>query len=325
MLFWGQYAADSTKSFVNGKELDSISDIMRETNGGKSGIPKYSALILSTVSEQSPKLGWQIKGFNTNGQANQNYSDYNQPFGNDDSTTPVTAKYLTGQGKGRYAVLISSPTKSGNTASFRAHTYLISKQDNSDSAPTFTKIGNTITKTLGDSPSGSANILDVKSGLRVERANDSEEYIAVSGIRNMRLNNGQAGWCSSAISFFKLIEDEDGNASFTEENLTINADHSLPYSPVQMAVGDFTGEGITNQLAVITSDANAIWLTLYTLRKNSSNALEAVKTKEEKVYPYATVISAINGFFALPVADVAAGDFGRLHAVGMGTEKLSSQ
>ncbi len=167
---------------------------MRETNGGNSGIPKYSALVLSTVSEQSPKLSWQIKGFNTNGQANQNYSNYNQPFGDDNSwTIPVTAKYLTGQGKGRYAVLISSPTKSGNTASFRAQTYLISKQDNSDSAPAFTKIGNTITKTLGDSASGSAYILDVKSGLRVERANDSEEYIAVSGIRNMRLNDGQAG------------------------------------------------------------------------------------------------------------------------------------
>ena len=275
-----------------------------------SGIPKYSALILSTLSEQSQKLSWQIKGFNTNGQANQNYSDYNQPFGDDNSwTTPVTAKYLTGQGKGRYAVLISSPTKSGNIASFRAQTYLISKQDNSASAPTFTKIGDTITKTLGDSSSGSANILDVKSGLRVEHANDSEEYIAVSGIRNMRLNDGQAGWCSSAISFFKLTEDEDGNASFTAENLTIKANHSLPYSPVQMAVGDFTGEGITNQLAVITSNADAIWLTLYTLRKNSNNALEAVKTKEEKVYTYTTPIAAINGFFALPVADVAAGDF----------------
>ena len=119
--FLGGYAADSTKSFVNGKELDSISDIMRETNGGSSGIPKYSALILSTVSEQSPKLSWQIKGFSTNGQSNQNYSNYNQPFGDDNSwTTPVTAKYLTGQSKGRYAVLISSPTKSGNTASFRA-------------------------------------------------------------------------------------------------------------------------------------------------------------------------------------------------------------
>ena len=109
----GSYAADSTKSFVNGKELDSISDIMRETNGGKSEIPKYSALILSTASEQSQKLSWQIKGFNTSGQSNQNYSNYNQPFGDDNSwTTTVTAKYLTGQGKGRYAVLISSPTKS---------------------------------------------------------------------------------------------------------------------------------------------------------------------------------------------------------------------
>ena len=81
VLFWGgggSYAADSTKSFVNGKELDSISDIMRETNGGKSEIPKYSALVLSTVSEQSQKLSWQIKGFDTNGQSTQNYSNYNQ-------------------------------------------------------------------------------------------------------------------------------------------------------------------------------------------------------------------------------------------------------
>ncbi len=35
-----------------------------------------------------------------------------------------------------------------------------------------------------------------------------------------------------------------------------------------------------------TSDKSSIWLTLYTIRRNKSGSLEAVKTKEERVYSY---------------------------------------
>ena len=79
---------------------------------------------------------------------------------------------------------------------------------------------------------------------------------------------------------------------------------------MQCCIGDFTGEGITNQVALTTTDKKAIYLTLYTIRKKSDGSLEAVKTKEETVYTYSGELSGnLDGFCALPVTDIAAGDF----------------
>ena len=95
-----------------------------------------------------------------------------------------------------------------------------------------------------------------------------------------------ANWCSAVLSFFRIAEDGEGNASFTASPLTVEIPHAIGYTPAQIAIGDFTGEGITNQVALTTTDKKAIYLTLYTIRKKSDGNLEAVKTKEETVYTY---------------------------------------
>ena len=46
---WG---ADATKTYVNGKELDVISDILAETNGGKTSMPKHSLRPRSAGAEE---------------------------------------------------------------------------------------------------------------------------------------------------------------------------------------------------------------------------------------------------------------------------------
>ena len=190
------------------------------------------------------------------------YSNFNKPFGDDGSVPegnggifPVTSKYLTGNGKGRYVFIHSGTQRdSAKISSFKAQMYLFEKKNPNDTKdPIVTKIGSTITKTLGSSPDGPTDIMDVKSGLRVESSRPNDEYFVVASVRNYRLNIDN-GWCSPLLSFFKLTEDEDGNATFSEESLTIEAPRNLPYTPVHIAVGDFTGEGITNQIAMATSD-----------------------------------------------------------------------
>ena len=149
--------------------------------------------------------------------------------------------------------------------------------------------------------------MDAKGGLRVDKNKTNEEYFVVSNVLNARF--GTKGWCTPVLSFFKVTEDEKGNATFTEEKLSITYPLNLNFSPAQIAVGDFTGEGLTNQVALVTSDSSAVWLALYTIRKKSDGSLEAVKTKEERVYTYVGGMDAFDSFVACPVADVAAGDF----------------
>ena len=112
------------------------------------------------------------------------------------------------------------------------------------------------------------------------------------------------------LSFFRIAEDCEGNASFTASPLTVEIPHAIGYTPIQIAIGDFTGEGITNQIALTTTNKKAIYLTLYTIRKKSDGSIETVKTKEENVYTYSGELSGnLDGFCALPVTDIAAGDF----------------
>lgn len=218
------YAADPLKTQINGKELDSINDIIAEVNGGKIGIPKYSVLALP-ADNKNGNLSWHIRTVSQNGKEFMTYSNFNKPFGDDGSVPegnggifPVTSKYLTGNGKGRYVFIHSGTQRdSAKISSFKAQMYLFEKKNPNDTKdPIVTKIGSTITKTLGSSPNGPTDIMDVKSGLRVEASRPNDEYFVVASVRNYRLNIDN-GWCSPLLSFFKLTEDEDGNATFSEE------------------------------------------------------------------------------------------------------------
>ena len=60
------YAADPLKTQINGKELDSINDIIAEVNGGKIGIPKYSVLALP-ADNKNGNLSWHIRTVSQNG------------------------------------------------------------------------------------------------------------------------------------------------------------------------------------------------------------------------------------------------------------------
>ena len=72
------------------------------------------------------------------------------------------------------------------------------------------------------------------------------------------------------------------------------------YSPVSLAVGDFTGAGVTDQLAVVTADADAVWITVY-------------KLLEERVYSYTSsemrTSLIVSNYSRYPVAQAVAGDF----------------
>ena len=179
----GAFAASSLKTDVNGKALDDIHDIIRETNGAKPGIQKYSILTLPAVTAQNGNLGWELRTINQDGTGKQIFTNWQKPFGDEARFTsdnrgvfPVTAKYLTGKGKGRYVFVHDEASRTNNIAKFNAQLYLAVKKN--DGTPTFTKIGSTISQTIGNSPNGTSYIVDAKSGLRVDR-NADEEYIVV--------------------------------------------------------------------------------------------------------------------------------------------------
>ena len=314
---WG---ADTTKTFVNGKELDVISDILAETNGGKTSMPKHSLLLLPAYTEgKTAKQGWIVNAYKQDGSKLESYKSNGSVFGNDSDMWkgeafdhggihPAVAQYLSGNGKGRYVLIHDNPQRTNHIPRFDVQLYLVEKEPRNDSkAPTFTKVGE-IKKVLGESREYPTYLLDAKGGLRVDKDKTNEEYFVVSTVLNGRFAEG-SGWCTPELSFFKVTEDGNGKASFTEEKLSITYPLNIAFSPAQIAVGDFTGEGITNQVALVTSDSSAVWLVLHTIRKKSDGSLEAVKTKEEKVYTYAGGIGAYDAFFSCPVADVAAGDF----------------
>lgn len=155
---WG---ADATKTYVNGKELDVISDILAETNGGKTTVSKHSLLALPAIANDKGAQGWRINAYNPDGKLLGEYANIKRSFGNDANMNnwqhagihPAVAQYLTGDGKGRYVLIHDNPAKENGIASFHAQLYLVEKKPNDDNAaPTFTKVGNTIKKTLGGKP-----------------------------------------------------------------------------------------------------------------------------------------------------------------------------
>ena len=319
-------AVSPLKTDINGKALDDIHDIMRETNGAKPSIPKYSALVLPTISGTKGELGWRLSSYQNDGKELSAYSNMASSFGSDiridtalnhAGVHPVTAQYLTANGKGRYLFLHSDTARdSQQIPSFNARMFLVEQKGTAN--PTFTKVGDVIKTTLERSTYGPSYLTDVKSGLRVNRNSSKEEYFVVAHAVDTEFathrtfeSGGSSSECKTDISFFRLAEDDEGKATFSATPLKIrDIVNGTGYSSVQIAVGDFTGEGITNQVAVVTSTISEVYLTVYTIRLNSSGALEATKTASETVYKAKNFYyGSINGILSYPVADVAAGDF----------------
>ena len=324
-VLFGADANSDIKTYVNGKELDEIDDILKEANGGKTSLPKHSLMILQISSPgknnqtDTGKLSYRFLPFNADGTAMTNYDNFNTPFGNETEFnnynvgvhSPV-ASYLSGKGRGRYVFIHDKPAI--GKATFNAQLYLIEKENGvgeNDKAPTVTKIGSTINKNLGEysnSISKYCYIMDAKSGLVVDPDNPDEEFFAVSTLCDAQMGN-VSGNSYPVICFFKISEDEDGKAAFSEELLTIKETANSPYTPAQIAVGDFMGTGMNNQVALVFSNSDSVVLKIYTIKKNAAGALIYESTRTDTVYKYKTAIGNFDGLYSFPVADIAAGDF----------------
>ena len=319
---------NENKTFVNGKELYEIDDILATANGGKTSLAKHSLMALPTLTQKKGALGWRVLSYNTGVKELSNFANLDTPLisdagfeANHHGIHPVVASHLNGNGKGRYLFTHDMAVRESGNGVFNARLFLVEKVpgiENDNTAPTLTEVGSAIKKTVGSSTDGTTYVTDAKAGLRVDRDRTDEELFVVATVANARLGsgNGKGKWCSAYLSFFRLKEDEAGNATFSDvSDLSVKLDRSLPYTPAQIAVGDFTGTGITNQVALVTSNNEGVWLNIYTIRQQSNGTLTADKTVEEKVYGYKggqlleSSNSSFDGFFMTPVADVAAGDF----------------
>ena len=55
------------------------------------------------------------------------------------------------------------------------------------------------------------------------------------------------------------------------------------YSPASVAVGDFTGTGTTNEIALVTADNEGIYLSVYRLKNDNGTYSYDTVVKSEKV------------------------------------------
>lgn len=306
------FAANPAKTQVNGKELDNIPDIMSEINGAKSTMPKYSVFSLRSQNNQEAFIG-NINAFDKSGNVQRREDGIESGLiGVDAGGIHIdTAKYLTSNGAGRYILSNHRIVSNGAARNIEVQFFFAEPPKNETSAPSITRVGGVVSKQLPSTSTGNSYVMDLKGGLRVDRSETSEEYFVVSSVTNANFDSNVLNTCYAVLSFFWLKEDENGMPDLFDANLDVTIPHAIGCTPVQIAVGDFTGEGITNQVAMVTADRTGLFLTLYTIRPTSAGGIEAVRTIQKRIltYPGGGWQGDFDGMLAYPAADIAAGDF----------------
>ena len=154
----GAWAADDSvtnenKTFVNGKELNEIDDILATANGGTASLAKYSLMVLPSLTQRKGALGWRTITYNTDASELAKFSGkvsgLDTPLLSDagfqeshHGIHPAVASNLTGDGKGRYLFTHGMARVEGNNGVFDASLFLVEKKpgkENDETPPTFTK------------------------------------------------------------------------------------------------------------------------------------------------------------------------------------------
>ena len=191
---------NENKTFVNGKELYEIDDILATANGGKTSLAKHSLMALPTLTQKKGALGWRVLSYNTGVKELSNFANLDTPLisdagfeANHHGIHPVVASRLSGNGKGRYLFTHDMAWRENGNGFFTARLFLVEKApgiENDNTPPTFTEVGSAITKTVGSSANGFTYVTDAKAGLRVDRDRTDEELFVVAAVTNARLGSG---------------------------------------------------------------------------------------------------------------------------------------
>ena len=125
---------------------------------------------------------------------------------------------------------------------------------------------------------------DVKGGIFLP--NDNKEYFAVSFTKNTQIGSLKGdSWCSALVSIVGM-EIKDDKVTLSDTKVMIERNLKQEYSPASIAVGDFTGTGTTNEIALVTADKEGIYLSVYRLKNNNGTYSYDTVINGEKVCSY---------------------------------------
>ena len=302
---------------IKGKNLDNIDDIVNTASGGSAELKKHSLGIFSYIeggqSSQTQHTELAVRQFQNNGTAASTKFD-----------GKFTNSYGLGHGNsGRQAAVSSIAGKNGKAVLWvdYKHDYSNKKLFVYPQAAMLENKGSALSIS-GETPklelSTGANsdfhnmnsfMQDVKGGIFLP--NDNKEYFAVSFTENTQIGSqNENAWCSACV-FIVGMEIKDDKVTLSDTKIIIERNLKQEYSPASIAVGDFTGSGTTNDIALVTADNEGIYLSIYSLKNNNGTYSYDTVVKSEKVCSYTDKMKdgRVTTYAHFATAEALAGDF----------------
>lgn len=311
---------------VKGKNLDNIDDIVNTASGGSAEMKKHSLGIFSYIeggqSSQTQHTELAVRQFQNNGTAASTKFD-----------GKFTNSYGTVQGNsGREFAVSSISGKSGKAVFWVDYTHddkkgkllvypqaaIVAKKDSNLSILGETsklELSRTANISKGNGPIFDSMMRNVKGGIFLP--NDDKEYFAVSFTKNSTIGSRvsdndkrNSRYCSASI-FIVGMGINDDNISLFDTNILLERHMRHECSPASIAVGDFTGTGTTNEIALVTADNKGIYLSVYRLKNNNGTYSYDTVISSETIclYNNKMQLGSIIAPQMYPVAEVVAGDF----------------
>ena len=308
---------------IKGKNLDNIDDIVNTASGGSAELKKHSLGIFSYIegyiergqSIQTQHTELAVRQFQNNGTAASTKFD-----------GKFTNSYGLGHGNsGRQAAVSSISGKSGKAVLWvdYHHDYsnkklfvypqaaMVVNKDSTLSISSETpklELSTSANENLKDSNMDSC-MQDVKGGIFLP--DDNKEYFALSFTENTQIGQGAGNRYCSALVFIVGMEIKDDKVTLSDTKVMIERDLNQEYSPASIAVGDFTGTGTTNEIALVTADKAGIYLSVYRLKNNNGTYSYDTVVKSEKVCSYTGRMKngTVQDIADFAAAEALAGDF----------------
>lgn len=294
---------------IKGKPLDEIDDVVSTaTDGGKAEMKKYS---LGVIANKMNNFGDIEKHFYvgqiaTDGSASDTHD--NKLTG---TTHPIDAA------SGMHVAASSLTNKNG-----RAVLWCEYSVDTTNGVLTLWPTASFVNKdgeitgardislTAAHDKDGAAFDQDIEGGIFLP--GDKNEYFAIAMLKNAHITQDSGTPVCSANIFIVGMNLKDGEVNLFDTGVVIEKDMNQGYSPVSVAVGDFTGSGTTDQIAFTTASATGIELTVCKLEKDSGGKISSKVVKTETVCTYTGrmkdgLIKGRSDYY--PSAETVAGDF----------------
>ena len=261
---------------VKGKNLDDIEDIISTATDGNANLPKYSLGIMRYMGAKTINDVRIINQAKTQDFSVKKIGDTNDAY-----TAALTNDYTGGNPyAGMYAAASSLSNRYGravmwcdfkfqsDNTTLHVYPYAAFAESTGSSLTLSGTKKLDLTTERNNNDRNDVFEQDIKGGIFLR--DDENEYFAAALLNNAQimLTSGTP-YCSAIIFIVGMNLSGDKDVKIFDSGLMIKKDLKKVYSPVSLAVGDFTGSGTTDQIALVTADADAVYATVYKLTKGS--------------------------------------------------------